>query len=97
MATGDTASNDDQNQRQSSLSIAEPVACAVNSNGTILCCDGPQLQLEQLCVVCQYFPLSRALLPCRHTCVCAVCFGNKKILSYDFILPILLYTYLQQN
>jgi len=29
---------------------------------------------EQLCVVCQYFPLSRALLPCRHTCVCAVCF-----------------------
>ncbi|CAB0031923.1 unnamed protein product [Trichogramma brassicae] len=29
---------------------------------------------EQLCVVCQYFPLSRALLPCRHTCICAVCF-----------------------
>lgn len=29
---------------------------------------------EQLCVVCQYFPLSRALLPCRHTCVCSVCF-----------------------
>ncbi|CAB3362299.1 Hypothetical predicted protein [Cloeon dipterum] len=31
---------------------------------------------EQLCVVCQYFPLSRALLPCRHTCVCASCFGK---------------------
>lgn len=29
---------------------------------------------EQLCVVCQYFPLSRALLPCRHTCICASCF-----------------------
>lgn len=29
---------------------------------------------EQLCVVCQYYPLSRALLPCRHTCVCSVCF-----------------------
>lgn len=29
---------------------------------------------EQLCVVCQFFPLSRALLPCRHTCVCASCF-----------------------
>nr|CAD7608263.1 unnamed protein product [Timema genevievae] len=35
----------------------------------------PQLsQDEQLCVVCQYFPLSRALLPCRHTCICASCF-----------------------
>nr|CAD7432513.1 unnamed protein product [Timema monikensis] len=35
----------------------------------------PQLsQEEQLCVVCQYFPLSRALLPCRHTCICASCF-----------------------
>jgi len=31
---------------------------------------------EQLCVVCQYFPLSRALLPCRHTCVCASCFAK---------------------
>lgn len=31
---------------------------------------------EQLCVVCQYFPLSRALLPCRHTCICASCFGK---------------------
>lgn len=29
---------------------------------------------EQLCVVCQYYPLSRALLPCRHTCICSVCF-----------------------
>ncbi|KAK7603645.1 hypothetical protein V9T40_003644 [Parthenolecanium corni] len=29
---------------------------------------------QQLCVVCQYFPLSRALLPCRHTCICASCF-----------------------
>lgn len=32
--------------------------------------------VEQLCVVCQYFPLSRALLPCRHTCVCASCFAK---------------------
>uniref|UniRef100_A0A224XTI1 Putative cell growth regulator with ring finger domain protein 1-like isoform 1 n=1 Tax=Panstrongylus lignarius TaxID=156445 RepID=A0A224XTI1_9HEMI len=31
---------------------------------------------DQLCVVCQYFPLSRALLPCRHTCICAVCFSK---------------------
>lgn len=29
---------------------------------------------QQLCVVCQCFPLSRALLPCRHTCICASCF-----------------------
>lgn len=32
--------------------------------------------VEQLCVVCQYYPLSRALLPCRHTCICASCFGK---------------------
>ena len=31
---------------------------------------------HQLCVVCQYFPLSRALLPCRHTCICASCFSK---------------------
>lgn len=69
MATGDTVSNEDQH---SSLSMAEPVACT-DSNERLLCCDGPQT--EQLCVVCHYFPLSRALLPCRHTCVCAICFG----------------------
>jgi len=34
------------------------------------------LSEEQLCVVCQFFPLSRALLPCRHTCVCAGCFNR---------------------
>ncbi|KAL1461528.1 hypothetical protein WDU94_013415, partial [Cyamophila willieti] len=30
----------------------------------------------QLCVVCQTSPLSRALLPCRHTCICATCFSK---------------------
>lgn len=57
----------------SSLSLAEPVACAGNG-GPILCSDAGSPQTEQLCVVCHYFPLSRALLPCRHTCICAVCF-----------------------
>ncbi|XP_054258309.1 cell growth regulator with RING finger domain protein 1-like isoform X2 [Macrosteles quadrilineatus] len=38
--------------------------------------DRPVVVGEQLCVVCQYFPLSRALLPCRHTCVCASCFAK---------------------
>jgi hypothetical protein len=61
----------------SSLSLAEPVACA-GSSAPLLCSDailreGSQ-QSEQLCVVCHYFPLSRALLPCRHTCICAICF-----------------------
>ncbi|KAF6216748.1 hypothetical protein GE061_001097 [Apolygus lucorum] len=32
--------------------------------------------VDQLCVVCQYYPLSRALLPCRHTCICASCFNK---------------------
>lgn len=31
---------------------------------------------DQLCVVCQTSPLSRALLPCRHTCICATCFSK---------------------
>ncbi|XP_060531740.1 cell growth regulator with RING finger domain protein 1-like [Cylas formicarius] len=31
---------------------------------------------QQYCIVCQYFPLSRAILPCRHTCVCANCFSR---------------------
>lgn len=60
-------------QPPSSLSLAEPVACAGNG-GPILCSDAGLPQSEQLCVVCHYFPLSRALLPCRHTCICAVCF-----------------------
>lgn len=32
----------------------------------------------QLCVVCLNLPLSRALLPCRHTCVCGSCFNRLK-------------------
>lgn len=57
----------------SSLSLAEPVACA-ESLVPLLCSDGPQT--EQVCIVCHYFPLSRALLPCRHTCICAICFSK---------------------
>ncbi|KAL1122452.1 hypothetical protein AAG570_002783 [Ranatra chinensis] len=34
--------------------------------------------VEQKCVVCQNFPLSRVILPCRHTCVCAYCFRRLK-------------------
>lgn len=59
-----------------SLSLAEPVACA-GSSAPLLCSDAilrEGQQSEQLCVVCHFFPLSRALLPCRHTCICAVCF-----------------------
>lgn len=60
-----------------SLSLAEPVACA-GSSAPLLCSDAilgrEGQQSEQLCVVCHYFPLSRALLPCRHTCICAICF-----------------------
>lgn len=80
LATGDTMSAEDHSMSSNltgaatgSLSLAEPVACADNG-GPLLCSDGPQA--EQLCVVCHYFPLSRALLPCRHTCICAVCFSK---------------------
>lgn len=51
----------------------------ITSEETTSMCDKDDVSVwavagEQLCVVCQYFPLSRALLPCRHTCVCSVCF-----------------------
>ncbi|XP_021707898.1 cell growth regulator with RING finger domain protein 1 isoform X1 [Aedes aegypti] len=80
LATGDPTSADDGNPSQitGSLSLAEPVACADNS-GPLLCSDSILRDcpgIEQLCVVCHYFPLSRALLPCRHTCICAVCFNK---------------------
>lgn len=50
-----------------SLSLAEPVACA-GSSSPLLCTDASPRdgqQSEQVCVVCHYFPLSRALLPCK--------------------------------
>jgi hypothetical protein len=82
LATGDPLSADESSTATQSLSLAEPVACS-NSNEPLLCSDtvlrDGQQQAEQLCVVCHYFPLSRALLPCRHTCICAVCFCEYKM------------------
>uniref|UniRef100_A0A336N1J5 CSON004643 protein n=2 Tax=Culicoides sonorensis TaxID=179676 RepID=A0A336N1J5_CULSO len=79
LATGDSITSDDSASQQSgSLSLAEPVSCA-GSTGPLLCSNTvvrDEQQQDQLCVVCQYFPLSRALLPCRHTCICAVCFSK---------------------
>ncbi|CAO1312458.1 unnamed protein product [Diamesa tonsa] len=82
LATGesDDSTTSTTTSQAGSLSLAEPVACA-GSSGPLLCSDailrdGQQQQPEQLCVVCHYFPLSRALLPCRHTCICAVCFSK---------------------
>ncbi|XP_026292342.1 cell growth regulator with RING finger domain protein 1 [Frankliniella occidentalis] len=57
-------------QRAHGLSLGQPGdgdGCGVRA---ALLCE------EQLCVVCQFYPLSRALLPCRHTCVCAGCFNR---------------------
>ncbi|CAH1393378.1 unnamed protein product [Nezara viridula] len=33
---------------------------------------------QHICVVCLNLPISRALLPCRHTCVCGSCFNRLK-------------------
>ncbi|XP_053682260.1 cell growth regulator with RING finger domain protein 1-like isoform X2 [Sabethes cyaneus] len=66
------------NQTASSILLAEPVACT-NNTESLLCSDSTSQDrsgIEQLCVVCHYFPLSRALLPCRHTCICAICFSK---------------------
>ncbi|KAG5678303.1 hypothetical protein PVAND_007990 [Polypedilum vanderplanki] len=58
-----------------SLSLAEP--CTSDSM-PILCSDTVMQENnnDQLCVVCRYYPLSRALLPCRHTVLCAICFSK---------------------
>lgn len=59
-----------------SLSLAEPCTSELNSM-PILCSDTMmQENSDQLCVVCRYYPLSRALLPCRHTVLCAICFSK---------------------
>lgn len=79
LATGNPGGYEDG---QIPLAVAEPINS--DSNGirhTLLCPSNEDTAVwnsggEQLCVVCQYFPLSRALLPCRHTCICASCFDK---------------------
>lgn len=87
LATGNST-NYDEGDMSSGLGSALALAEPCNNNGSTtrgaLVASGtgdPEGSLwntagEQLCVVCQYFPLSRALLPCRHTCICASCFGK---------------------
>ncbi|KAI4454732.1 cell growth regulator with ring finger domain protein 1 [Holotrichia oblita] len=86
--TGNPPGYDDSSQI--SLALAEPVQGGPGR--TLVCPTGGDSGMwnvsgEQLCVVCQYFPLSRALLPCstyftnflydfRHTCICASCFDK---------------------
>ncbi|XP_047116467.1 cell growth regulator with RING finger domain protein 1-like isoform X2 [Schistocerca piceifrons] len=66
LATGNPLTYDDEHPTQSPA-----VVCTEDEVGSVWQSAG-----EQLCVVCQHFPLSRALLPCRHTCICASCFGK---------------------
>lgn len=52
------------------LAVAEPFGGPNAEAPTLVCDTSEDATLwnssgEQLCVVCQYFPLSRALLPCR--------------------------------
>ncbi|XP_026466051.1 uncharacterized protein LOC113369690 [Ctenocephalides felis] len=61
---GDTNSANDMTQAQFSASDRDSTYSSLIG------------QPDQLCVVCQCFPLSRALLPCRHTCICAICFSK---------------------
>ncbi|XP_011498783.1 PREDICTED: cell growth regulator with RING finger domain protein 1-like isoform X2 [Ceratosolen solmsi marchali] len=87
LATGNSTNYDEMGVSSGlgpALALAEP--CPNNGAGSrdALVASGPgdtegslwNSAGEQLCVVCQYFPLSRALLPCRHTCICASCFGK---------------------
>lgn len=65
LATGNAVGSYDSSEM--SVALAEPM------NDSVLLENATN---EQLCVVCQFFPLSRALLPCRHTCICASCFDK---------------------
>lgn len=85
LATGNSGSYDDESATEVSLTLAEPVGQNGAADGRALLCENDtstgaggvwKQASEQLCVVCQYFPLSRALLPCRHTCICASCFDK---------------------
>ncbi|XP_012269465.1 cell growth regulator with RING finger domain protein 1-like isoform X3 [Athalia rosae] len=88
LATGNSTSYDDDVSSTGlgpALALAEPCNNTPGSGPGALVASGPgdpsegslwNSAGEQLCVVCQYFPLSRALLPCRHTCICASCFGK---------------------
>ncbi|GLV40218.1 Mahogunin ring finger 1 [Carabus blaptoides fortunei] len=90
LATGNSGNYDDESATEVSLTLAEPIGEDGATDGQALLCendtsatddDGDSGSVwkhasEQLCVVCQYFPLSRALLPCRHTCICASCFDK---------------------
>ncbi|XP_050294189.1 cell growth regulator with RING finger domain protein 1-like [Anthonomus grandis grandis] len=78
LATG----NSDNYETQIPLAVAEPVEGGPSSVGSFCPPNNTDDSTfwnssgEQLCVVCQTFPLSRALLPCRHTCICASCFNK---------------------
>ncbi|CAG9862951.1 unnamed protein product [Phyllotreta striolata] len=79
LATGNSGGYE---EGQIPLAVAEPVEGGPEPMGRHLVCRTSEDSTlwnssgEQLCVVCQYFPLSRALLPCRHTCICASCFDK---------------------
>lgn len=69
MATGNPGSYEES---QIPVAVAEPVEGGPGPIGRTLVCPSTDdagaiwnTAGEQLCVVCQYFPLSRALLPCR--------------------------------
>ncbi|KAK7086603.1 hypothetical protein SK128_017040 [Halocaridina rubra] len=38
--------------------------------------EGDDIPLEEACVVCQTRRITRALLPCRHVCICSTCCGR---------------------
>ena len=48
---------------------------------------------QNLCIVCQMMPISRALIPCGHACLCVMCFDKmntcpmcRQVITSSFIL-----------
>lgn len=63
-------------QGNNSSSNWEPTGDATDDDKGNYNIDNDDIPIEEACVVCQTNRITRALLPCRHVCVCSMCFNR---------------------